>query len=128
MLLLLVVECHVYSHTSVTRHPPQQQDSCVPVPRSSGSICSGLVPVPVPHLPQRINKRNAMFKLNQIFQLRGRALIRDRPLQPLLLALPYIQLNASVTCAFSLDGTCRDVGLRLRTPASPRPKRDDQQR
>lgn len=71
---------------------------------------------------------NAMFKVNEIFQLRGRAFICDRPPQPLLLALPYIQLNAPVTWAFSLDGTCRDVGTRLRTPASPRPKTDDQQR
>lgn len=45
VLILLVVECPVYGHTSVTRPPPQQQDPCVPVSRSSGSICSGLVPV-----------------------------------------------------------------------------------
>lgn len=54
-----------------------------------------------------INKRNAMFKLNQIFQW---PLIRDRPLQSPLLALPYIQLNAPVTCVFSLDRTGGEVG------------------
>lgn len=64
-----------------------------------------------------------MFKLNQIFQLWGWAFIRNKPLQSALLALPYIQLNAPVTCAFSLDWTCKDVAARL---PPPQPKRDDQ--
>lgn len=62
-----------------------------------------------------------MFKLNQIFQLWGRAFIRDKPLQSSHLALPYIQLNAPVTCAFSLDWTCRVVAACF--PPTPTPKR-----
>lgn len=38
-------------------------------------------------------------------------------------SLPYIQLNAPVTCTFSLDWTCRDVAAHL---PPPQPESDDQ--
>lgn len=70
-----------------------------------------------------------MFKLNQIFQLRGRAFIRDS--SPAASALSFTVYtikrpsNLRVFIRWDLQGR---GGTRLRTPASLQPKTDDQQR
>lgn len=60
---------------------------------------------------------NGMLCLNWIkFSSCGSAFICNKLLLSSLLASPYRQLNAPVTCVLSLDWTCRDGVLRLPYP------------
>lgn len=66
-LITAIKKCHLGCHPCVTSYSPEQTHVFSWHVQMNPS--AQVVFLWWSHLPQRINKRNAMFKLNQIFQL-----------------------------------------------------------